>query len=113
MNNVYGSGPATAASFTATVDGGLRTLSGGQLSMQVEGYLAIQTDAAPPLVIEATEAMRDIFAVVGEAPSGGADPIATAPGQHGLLHVDHRRRHDDFGQRQRIRPTAAGRRVRW
>jgi hypothetical protein len=72
MNNVYGAGPVTADSFTATVDQGLRTLSGGQLSLQVEGYLAIQTDAAPPLVIEATEAMRDIFAVVGEAPSGGA-----------------------------------------
>jgi hypothetical protein len=71
MNNVYGSGPATAASFVATVDGGLRTLSGGQLSLQVEGYLATQTDAAPPLVIEATVAVRDIFAVVGEAPSGG------------------------------------------
>jgi hypothetical protein len=71
MNNVYGSGPVTAAAFTATVDQGLRTLSGGQLSLQVEGYLATQTDAAPPLVIEATEAMRDIFAVVGQAPSGG------------------------------------------
>ena len=72
MTNVYGSGPATQASFVATVDQGLRTLSGGQLSLQVEGYLAIQTDATPPLVVEATEAMRDIFAVVGEAPSGGA-----------------------------------------
>ncbi len=71
MNNVYGGGPATAASFTGTVDQGLRTLSGGQLSLQVEGYLATQTDAAPPLVVEATEAVRDIFAVVGEAPSGG------------------------------------------
>ncbi|HTB11506.1 MAG TPA: hypothetical protein VK752_08045, partial [Bryobacteraceae bacterium] len=71
MNNVYGGGPAAVASFTGTVDQGLRTLSGGQLSLQVEGYLATQTDAAPPLVIEATEAARDMFAVVGEAPSGG------------------------------------------
>jgi hypothetical protein len=72
MNNVYGGGPLTAAAFVATVDQGLRTLSGGQLSLQVEGYLATQTDAAPPLVVEATEAVRDIFAVVGEAPSGGS-----------------------------------------
>jgi hypothetical protein len=72
MTNVYGSGPATQAPFVATVDQGLRTLAGGQLSMQVEGYLAIQTDATPPLVVETTEAMRDIFAVVGEAPSGGS-----------------------------------------
>jgi hypothetical protein len=71
MTNVYGSGPATFAPFVATVDQGLRTLAGGQFSMQVEGYLAIQTDAVPPLVIEATQAVRDIFAVVGEAPSGG------------------------------------------
>jgi hypothetical protein len=72
MNNVYGSGPPTAAAFVATVDQGLRTLSGGQFSLQIEGYLATQTDAAPPLVIEATEAVRDIYAVVGQAPSGGA-----------------------------------------
>jgi hypothetical protein len=71
MNNVYGGGSATAAAFVATADQGLRTLSGGQLSLQVEGYLAIQTDAAPPLVIEAMEAVRDVFAVVGMAPSGG------------------------------------------
>jgi hypothetical protein len=71
MTNVYGSGPSNVASFTSTVDQGLRTLAGGQLSIQVEGYLATQTDAAPPLVIETTEAVRDIFAVVSEAPSGG------------------------------------------
>jgi hypothetical protein len=71
MTNVYGSGSATFAPFVATVDQGLRTLSGGQLSLQVEGYLAIQTDAAPPLVVDTTQAVRDIFAVVGEAPSGG------------------------------------------
>lgn len=71
MTNAYGTGPATAAPFTATVDQGLRTLAGGQLSLQVEGYLATQTDAAPPLIVETTQAMRDMFAVVGEAPSGG------------------------------------------
>jgi hypothetical protein len=38
----------------------------------VDGYLAIQTGAAPPLVIESSYAARDISAVVGEAPSGGA-----------------------------------------
>jgi hypothetical protein len=37
----------------------------------VEGYLAIQTDAAPPLIVEAALAMRDVFAVVNQAPSGG------------------------------------------
>src|SRR5262249_40256048 len=64
--------PSHQASFTSTTDQGLRTLSGGQLSIQVDGYLAIETDAAPKLVIETTHAARDIFAVVKEAPVGGA-----------------------------------------
>ena len=71
MTNVYGTGPATAAPFVATADQGLRTLAGGQISLQVEGYLATQTDAAPPLIVETAQAIRDMFAVVGEAPSGG------------------------------------------
>ena len=60
------------ASFGATTDQGLRTLAGGQMSIQVEGYLAMQTDAAPPLVVDEALAARDIFAVVNQAPSGGA-----------------------------------------
>ena len=56
-------------SFGATTDEGLRTLAGGQLSIQVEGYLAMQTDAAPPLVVEDALAARDMFAVVSEAPT--------------------------------------------
>jgi hypothetical protein len=71
VTNVRGNSPVAQAWFGATTDQGLRTLSGGQFSIQVEGYLAIQTDAAPPLVIEAAHAARDISAVVGEAPSGG------------------------------------------
>ncbi len=76
VTNVRGNSPVTAESFGATTDQGLRTLAGGQLSIQVEGYLAIQTDAAPPLVMETAYAARDIFAVVAEAPSGGADQPA-------------------------------------
>ncbi len=71
VTNLRGGGPVATAAFGATVDQGLRTLSGGQFSIQVEGYLAIQTDAAPPLVLEDSHAPRDIFAVVREAPSGG------------------------------------------
>jgi hypothetical protein len=71
VTNVRGNSPVAPAAFGATVDQGLRTLSGGQLSIQVDGYLAIQPDAAPPLVIEDSLAARDITAVVSEAPSGG------------------------------------------
>jgi hypothetical protein len=70
--NSRGNGPITAKCLTGLTDDGLRTYSGGQISIQVEGYLAIQASAAPPLVIEAAHAVRDIFAVVGEAPTGGA-----------------------------------------
>ena len=71
VTNVRGGSPVATMAFGATADQGLRTLSGGQLSIQVDGYLAIQTDAAPPLVVDDSHAPRDIFAVVGEAPSGG------------------------------------------
>ncbi len=72
VTNSFGGGPVATGSYGGTTDQGLRTLAGGQMSIQVEGYLAIQTDAAPPLVVESVLAMRDMFAVVNEAPSGGA-----------------------------------------
>jgi hypothetical protein len=72
MTNAVGGGLVAKAAFGATVDQGLRTLAGGQLSIQAQGYLAIQTGAAPPLVMEDSHIARDIFAVVREAPSGGA-----------------------------------------
>ena len=59
-------------SFGATNDGGLRTLSGGQVTLQVDGYLAVQTNATPPFVVEGTHAVRDIAAVLSEAPVGGS-----------------------------------------
>ena len=72
MTNAVGGGLVEKAAFGATADQGLRTLAGGQISIQTQGYLAIQTGAAPPLVMEDSHAARDIFAVVREAPGGGA-----------------------------------------
>jgi len=72
MTNAIGGGLVAKAAFGATTDQGLRTLGGGQMSIQVQGYLAIQSSAAPALVIEDSHAARDIFAVVREAPDGGA-----------------------------------------
>jgi hypothetical protein len=54
------------------VDEGLRSLSGGQLSIQVEGILAIQTNAAPPLTMQETHSVRDVFANISTAPTGSA-----------------------------------------
>jgi hypothetical protein len=72
VTNSRGNSDVAKQSFTATTDLGLRTLSGGQFSIQVEGMLAIQTNAAPPLVVETAHSVRDVFAVVNNAPTGGA-----------------------------------------
>jgi hypothetical protein len=71
MVNAFGNGLVGAASFGATADQGLRTLSGGQISIQVEGYLAIEDNAAPAFVVDRTHSVRDVFAVVREASDGG------------------------------------------
>jgi hypothetical protein len=70
VTNMRGNSEPAPVCFTATTDFGLRTLSGGQLSIQIEGYLAIQSDVAPPLVIEESHCVRDVFAVVRGTPAG-------------------------------------------
>ena len=50
---------------------GLRTLSGGQFSFQITGYLAIQTGAAPDVIVDADRSVRQIYAVL-RTPSAGA-----------------------------------------
>lgn len=70
VTNSFGNSPLTQHCYTAGADTGLRTLSGGQFSLQINGSLATQTNAAPPLVIEASHAVRDIRATLGQAPAG-------------------------------------------
>jgi len=67
VTNRQGNSPARSIYLTSTVDNGLRTLSGGQYTIQVSGYLAVQQVAAPPLVVEAAHAVRDVYAVLGTA----------------------------------------------
>jgi hypothetical protein len=69
--NSKGNSPVAEQCFTATEDGGLRTGSGGQFTIQVQDWLAVQTAAAPALVVQESHALRDVFAVVREAPTGG------------------------------------------
>jgi hypothetical protein len=69
--NDYGHSPVKHIPYTSTPDGGLRTMSGGQIALQVDGYLAVQTNAAPPFVMDEVVAVKDIFATVRSAPSGG------------------------------------------
>lgn len=82
--NSRGNSETTKVNFTGTTDLGIRTVSGGLISIQVEGYLAIQTSAAPPLVIDEAHSVRDIFAVVQDAPTGA--PVQLAVNVNGALY---------------------------
>lgn len=70
MTNLRGDSETRTNCYSGLAEDGLRTLSGGQFSLQVSGYLAIQQNVAPPLLIEASHAVRDVVATVTEAPSG-------------------------------------------
>ncbi len=72
MTNARGNSELALEAFTGTSDYGIRTLSGGQLTLQIEGPLAIQTNAAPVLVMDSPHSVRDIFAMVKQAPTGSA-----------------------------------------
>ncbi len=65
VTNDVGSSPVTSACLTHNVDNGLRTLSGGQYSIQVDGFLAVDQSAAAALVTDAAHSVRDVFAVLG------------------------------------------------
>jgi hypothetical protein len=67
VTNVWGDSGAASMNLTGSADYGLRTLSGGQYTMQVEGFLAVDSSATPVLVVDATHAVRDVFAVLGQA----------------------------------------------
>lgn len=71
VTNSQGNSPSASANFTNTRDRGLRTLSGGQYSFQVAGFLAVQSSVVPETVLEADHSIRDISAVVREAASAG------------------------------------------
>ena len=71
VTNAFGTSPATERNFTDTTDLGLRTLSGGQLTLQVDGPLAISSSITPILVVERQQAIGEIFAVVADPPTGG------------------------------------------
>jgi hypothetical protein len=72
VTNSRGNSATRRMCWTATVDSGLRTLSGGQIAFQIEGPLAVETGATPPLVVQASHSVRDIFALLNEAPAGVA-----------------------------------------
>lgn len=72
VTNMRGDSPTSYASFTWLLDQGLRTLAGGQYSVQVLGEPALETSVAPPLVVDETRSVGDVFATLAEPPVGGA-----------------------------------------
>jgi hypothetical protein len=70
VTNSQGNSPSAYATFTNTPEQGIRTLSGGQYSFQVAGFLAVQTGAAPDISVEGLHVVRDVFAIVKTPPTG-------------------------------------------
>jgi hypothetical protein len=81
VTNSKGNSPTAAINLTQSVDYGLRTLSGGQYSFQVQGFLAVDSNPAPNVIVEAAHAVQDVYAVVKQAPVGG--PIKITVSQDG------------------------------
>ncbi len=65
VTNELGNSPTACVCMTQTQDRGLRTLSGGQYSIQVDGYLAVEQSVAPAIVVESARSVRDIFGILG------------------------------------------------
>jgi len=84
VTNSRGNSSMASANLTQSVDYGLRTLSGGQFSIQVQGFLAVDSDPAPNVVVEAAHAVEDVYAVVKQAPVGS--PIQLTLSQNGTTY---------------------------
>ncbi|MBC7926756.1 MAG: hypothetical protein H7039_13960 [Bryobacteraceae bacterium] len=80
VTNGRGNSQVSSVSYSNTTDRGLRTLSGGQFTMQVAGNLAIQSDAVPPLSVDRPRSVRDVFATLAEPAAGGPLNIRVSRG---------------------------------
>jgi hypothetical protein len=67
VTNQKGNSPSTAIYLTHSVDNGLRTYAGGQYALQVDGFLAVDQSATPPLLVDCKRAVRDIYGILGTA----------------------------------------------
>lgn len=69
FTNAFGDSPVfTGDGLQATT----RTLMGGQIDLEVEGVLGIQSDAVPAITAPAAAAVSAVFAYVKTAPTGAA-----------------------------------------
>jgi hypothetical protein len=67
VTNEMGNSAITGICMTHNDENGLRTLSGGQYSIQVDGFLAVDQNVAPAIVVETAHSVRDVFAILGTA----------------------------------------------
>lgn len=70
VTNAFGNSQATQHCYLSSTQAGLRTLSGGQFSFQLSGFLATQQNVAPKLEVEAAHAVRDIRASLIQPANG-------------------------------------------
>ncbi len=77
VTNAFGNSPTTTVCYTNQTDLGMRTLSGGQYTIQVAGPMAMETNAAPPLTVVSTHAVWYISALLSNAPANapGGTPV--------------------------------------
>ncbi len=86
VTNEVGNSPTKRKCWTLMDDGGLRTLSGGQIAFMIEGPLAVETGATPPLTVQDSHSVRDVFASLREAPLGA--PVTLRVLQSGETYCD-------------------------
>jgi hypothetical protein len=70
VTNSFGNGGTSSVCYLSPTQNGLRTLSGGQFSIQVSGFVTTQQNIAPPLMVEASHAVRDVRATLSQAATG-------------------------------------------
>jgi hypothetical protein len=71
VTNGRGNSDVRQECFTVSEDFGLRTLSGGQINLEIGGPLALETDAGAPYTADADAPIRDMFATVRTPPAAG------------------------------------------
>ncbi len=67
VTNRFGDSAAGAIHLTDTLERGLRTFAGGQYTIQVDGFLAVDACAAPALIVESSHTVREVYAALGAA----------------------------------------------
>jgi hypothetical protein len=73
VTNAIGNSATRAVGLTQTSDCGIRTMSGGQYSFSVEGFVAVEDGATPEIVVDRRRSIRDVYAIVRVPPYSPAD----------------------------------------